>query len=397
MAFSTLGTVASDSILGLMAAFQADPATDKIDLTVGVYRDEHGRTPVMAAVAEAEAALVREGESKTYLPVLGSREFLDAMRELVVGPALPALGDRIGIMQTPGGCGALRAGAEVFALAQPGKPAYVSTPTWANYSNLISGAGLRIETHPYYDPSSHRLGLESMRDCLERAPEGSLVVLQSACHNPTGADPDEVGWRAILDTLKRRHLVPFFDVAYLGMGVDLDADAAPLRAALAELPEALVAVSCSKNFGLYRERAGALLWLTANASIRRAVESQAARITRSMYSMPPAHGGLIVGRVLTDPQLRERWRAELATMAGRLRRMREQFAAAVADVRPDLDTVWIRRQRGMFSLLGIDAAGVRRLRGEHHIYMVDDSRINLAGLNGDNMPLVAEATAPLMR
>ena len=236
-----------------------------------------------------------------------------------------------------------------------------------------------------------------MLNSLEQAPEGSLVVLQGACHNPTGADPEEAGWRAILETLQRRKLVPFFDVAYQGMGVDLDADAAPLRTALAEMPEVLVAVSCSKNFGLYRERTGALLWLTASASARRAVASQAAQITRGIYSMPPAHGALLVGRVLADAPLREQWRAELAAMAARLRRMREQLAAALAELRPDLDTTWIKSQKGMFSLLGIDAAGVRRLREERHLYMVGDSRINLAGLNDDNIPRVAEAIAPLLR
>ena len=397
MAFSTLDTVANDSILGLMAEFQADRASDKVDLTVGVYRDEYGNTPVMAAVAEAEAALVRERQSKAYLPVLGVREFLDTISELVVGPALPGLGERVGIMQTPGGCGALRLGSELFALAQPGKPVYVSTPTWANHHNLISGAGVVVESHPYYDPLRHRLRLEAMLDCLEQAPEGSLVVLQGACHNPTGADPGAAGWRAILDTVARRNLVPFFDVAYQGMGVGLDADAASLRTALAQLPEALVAVSCSKNFGLYRERTGALLWLTASSSIGRAVASQAAQITRSIYSMPPAHGGLLVARVLAEPQLRKQWRLELAGMAGRLRRIRERFAAALADLRPDLDTTWITSQQGMFLLLGINATDVRRLREERHLYMVGDSRINLAGLNDDNTPMVAEAIAPLLR
>ncbi len=397
MVFAALDTAPSDSILGLMAAYQADRAIDKIDLTVGVYRDERGMTPVMAAIAAAEAQLVRERQSKAYLPVLGAGEFLDSMRELVIGPGLPALGERIGIIQTPGGCGALRLGAELFALAQPGKPVYVSDPTWANHYNLLTGAGLTVATHPYYDPARHRLGLSSMLDCLSRAPEGSLVVLQCVCHNPTGADPDANGWRAILETVRQRHLLPFFDLAYQGMGVDWDADAAPLRAALAELPEVLVAVSCSKNFGLYRERTGALLWLTANASMRRAVASQAAQITRSIYSMPPAHGALLVGRVLANPELREQWRTELVAMTKRLRTMRQQLAAALTDLRPGLDTAWLQAQRGMFSLLGLDATAVRRLREERHLYMVGDSRINLAGLNEENIPKVAQAIAPLLR
>ncbi len=397
MTFSTLDTVPSDSILGLMAEFQADPAVDKVDLTVGVYRDEHGRTPVMTAVARAEEAIVREQASKAYLPVLGPGEFLEPMRALIAGPQLPAIESRLGIALTPGGCGALRVGAELFALAQPGKSACVSSPTWPNHYNLISGAGVPLETHPYYDPVQHRLEMQDMADRLERAPAGSLVVLQAACHNPTGADPGPAEWRAILDILGRRSLVPFFDMAYQGMGADPDEDAAFVRAALAELPEVLVAASCSKNFGLYRERTGALLWLTETAVACRAAASQVGQITRRSYSMPPAHGGLIVGRVLADPELRQAWRQEVAAMAVRLRQARRGLAAALSRARPDLDCSWIEAQRGMFSLLGIDAEAVQRLREEHHIYIVGDSRINLAGLNDQNTGIVAEAIAPLMR
>ena len=397
MTFSNLDRVPSDSILGLMAEFQADPAVDKVDLTVGVYRDEAGHTPVMAAVARAEEAIVREQTSKAYLPVLGPRDFLEPMRELVAGPELAGLEDRLGIMQTPGGCGALRVGAELFALAQPGKPAYLSSPTWPNHDNLIAGAGVPIESHPYFDPVRHCLRWRAMAEGLERAPEGSLVVLQADCHNPTGADPDAAQWRAILDILERRSLVPFFDMAYQGIGTDPDADAACVRAALARLPEALIAASCSKNFGLYRERTGALLWLTRDAAACKAVASQVGRITRHSYSMPPAHGGLIVGRILADPVLREEWRREVAAMARRIRHARSSLAAALTRLRPDLDNSWIETQRGMFSLLGIDAGAVRRLREEHHIYIVGDSRINLAGLNDENTGKVAEAIAPLMR
>ena len=397
MSFSNLDRVPSDSILGLMAEFQADPAGGKVDLTVGVYRDDSGRTPVMTAVARAEALVCREQSSKAYLPVLGPGEFLEPMRELVAGPELPALESRLGIALTPGGCGALRVGAELFALAWPGKPAYVSSPTWPNHYNLISGAGVPIETHPYYDPVQHRPEWQAMLDGLERAPEGSLVVLQAACHNPTGADPGQAEWRAILDILGRRSLVPFFDMAYQGMGTDPDTDAACVRAALAELPEVLVAASCSKNFGLYRERTGALLWLTRDAAACKAVASQVGQITRRSYSMPPAHGGLVVGRVLADPELRGEWRREVAAMGARLLHARRGLAAALARARPDLDFSWIEAQRGMFSLLGIDARAVQRLREEHHIYIVGDSRINLAGLNDENTEVVAEAIAPLLR
>jgi len=397
MAISTLDAVPSDAILGLMAAFEADQAADKVDLSVGVYRDDDGRTPVLSAVAQAEAAVIAEQTSKSYLPVLGPREFLEPMRELVAGPVLPAVKDRLGIALTPGGCGALRAGAELFALANPGKPAFVGSPTWPNHFGLIRGAGVRMETFPYYDATIHDLDWDAISDCLEQAPEGSLIVLQACCHNPTGADPVQVGWWGILETLKRRHLVPFFDLAYQGLGVDLDADTAWLRATLNELPEVLVAASCSKNFGLYRERTGALLWLTRSAEACRAVASQVGQITRQMYSMPPAHGGLIVGRILTDPVLRETWTREVAAMANRLRRSRWAFATSLSEFRQDLDNSWIESQRGLFSLLDIDARDVERLREEHHIYIVGDGRINVAGLNGHNRVQVAEAIAPFLR
>ena len=271
---------------------------------------------------------------------------------------------------------------------------YLSDPTWPNHGPLLGGGGLRTVSHPYLDAAGRELQLQPMLDALGAAPAGAVVLLQASCHNPTGVDPDRDQWRAILEVLRQRRLVPFFDIAYQGLGEDLDADAWPIREAARQLPEMLVAVSCSKSFGLYRERTGALIVIGEDASRARAVESQANKAARSMYSMPPAHGALIVERVLSDPALAANWRAELAAMAARIRQLRTAFAAAIAAARPGFSADWLNRQRGMFSLLGVPADAVRLLREQHHVYMGLDSRVNIAGLSEDNVARLAGLLAP---
>ena len=396
MTFASLETVPPDPILGLMEAFAGDPAADKIDLTVGVYRDDEGSTPLMQAVANAERDLFAAQSTKVYLPPVGVGGFLDGIRHLVLGPLAERLESRSAAIQTPGGCGALRLGAELFRRAEPGRMVYLAEPTWGNHGALMTGAGLSIESYPYYDPTRHELRLDGMRECLRRAPAQSLVVLQASCHNPSGADPKRAEWAAILDVIEERALVPLFDLAYLGLGAGLDEDAFAVRSAAERLPELLVAVSCSKNFGLYRERTGALLAIGEEPRHRAGLESNLEQIARTVYSMAPAHGALIVERVLGSPALRRQWSEELAGMAARLSGLRREFAEALSARRPDLDTSWLPAQRGMFSLLGLDVATVRALREQRHIYMVDDSRINVAGLSPANIPPLAEALAPLL-
>ena len=396
MIFATLNTVPPDPILGLMEAFAGDPAAGKIDLTVGVYRDDEGSTPVMRAVANAERDLFAAQATKAYLPPVGVAGFLDGLRRLVLGPSAEGLESRTAAIQTPGGCGALRLGAELFGRAEPGRKVYLAEPTWGNHGALMTGAGLAIESYPYYDPARHELRLDGMLECLGRASQGSLVVLQASCHNPSGADPNPAEWAEILDVVEERALVPLFDLAYLGLGAGLDDDALAARCAAERLPELLVAVSCSKNFGLYRERTGALLAVGAEPGHRAGLESNLEQIARAVYSMAPAHGALIVERVLGNPALRRQWSEELAEMAARLSGLRCEFAEALSALRPDLDTSWLPAQRGMFSLLGLDAATVRALREERHISMVEDSRINVAGLSPANIPPLAEALAPLL-
>jgi aspartate/tyrosine/aromatic aminotransferase len=395
--FERLETLPPDAILGLAAAFREDPSPDKVDLSVGVYKDRSGVTPVMAAVQDAERALIAAQLTKVYLPPAGSPGFREGIFTLVLGAAGAALRPRAAVVQAPGGCGALRLGAELINRASPGATIYVSDPTWPNHGPLLSGGGLRVERHPYFDAETHRVTLQPMLDALEAAPSGALVLLQASCHNPTGLDPDRDQWRAILEVVAHRQLVPFFDIAYQGLGDDLDRDAWAIREAAGMVPEMLVATSCSKNFGLYRERTGALLVVGGDEGRARALESQANRIARAMYSMPPGHGGLIVERILGDAALAAVWRSELAVMAVRLRSLREALAAEISRARPGCDASWLTRQRGMFSLLGIGPEAVRELREQHHIYMGLDSRVNIAGLSEDRVARIAELVAPHLR
>jgi len=397
MTFETLQAVPPDGILGLMAEFHADPDPAKVDLTVGVYKNDDGVTPIMAAVHEAEGRLHDTEGTKVYLPPAGAPGFRERIRDLVLGDVVATVGDRTAVIQTPGGCGALRVGAELYRRADAGRTVYVSTPTWGNHAALLEGAGLTVAHYPYYLPGAHALETDAMLGALDAAPAGSLVLLQASCHNPTGADPDAAARTAILDRLETRGLVPFFDMAYQGLGDGPDADAAFLREAAARLPELLIAVSCSKNFGLYRERTGALLAIGAAPATRGALESHANQVARAMYSMSPAHGALLVETVLGTPDLAARWREELAAMAARIAGLRAGLASALAERRPELDFTWLTRQKGMFSLLGLEPDAVAALRRDRHLYMVGDSRINLAGLNAENLPRVAEALAPLMR
>jgi len=392
--FENLETLPPDPILGLSVAFREDTSPGKVDLSVGVYKDRSGVTPVMAAVQVAERALIEAQLTKVYLPPAGAPGFREGIFSLVMGSTGADHRARTAVLQAPGGCGALRLGAELIHRAVPGATVLLSDPTWPNHGPLLSGGGLRLARHAYFDAASRQLTLQPMLDALEAAAPGTVVLLQASCHNPTGLDPDRDQWRAILDVVAARRLVPFFDIAYQGLGDDLDADAWAIREAAGRLPEMLVAVSCSKSFGLYRERTGALLVLGEDAGRARAVESQANKAARSMYSMPPGHGGLIVERILNDATLQAAWREELGEMAGRLKGLRRAFAAAVEAARPGFDAGWITRQRGMFSLLGVPPEAVRKLREEEHLYMGLDSRINVAGLSEDNVERVATLVAP---
>lgn len=392
--FDALETLPPDPILGLSVAFREDPSPDKVDLSIGVYRDPTGQTPVMAAVREAERQIVETQSTKAYLPPAGAPGFREAIFGLVMGGNAGDLRRRCGVIQTPGGCGALRLGAELATRAAPGAAIYLSDPSWPNHGPLLSGGGLKLERYPYYDPANRSLRAQAMIDELERAPAGSLVMLQASAHNPTGVDPSRAQWTAILEVIARRRLVPFFDIAYQGLADGLDEDAWVIREAARRVPEILVAMSCSKSFGLYRERTGALIVMGEDADRAKAIESQVNKAARGMYSMPPAHGGLIVERILSDAALATQWREELVMMTTRIRALREELAAQIKHARPGQDTAWLTRQRGMFSLLGLSPEAVRTLREQQHVYMTGDSRMNIAGLGEDRIAHVARLVAP---
>jgi aspartate aminotransferase len=395
--FEQLELITADTILGLMAAFRADPDPRKVDLGVGVYRDARGDTPILQAVRSAESALLAEETTKTYVGPAGNPGFNAALERLVFGDDHAVLAaKRVRTVQTPGGCGALRLGADLIRLAAPDTVVHVSTPTWANHVPLLSGAGLRLERYPYFDARTGGVQFAAMLAALEQLPPRAVVLLHASCYNPTGADLAGNDWLALLELIKRRRLLPFLDMAYQGLGQGLAEDAAAVRLFAAELPELLCAVSCSKNFGLYRERVGALHVLSASATAADAVMSQLVKLSRGLWSMPPDHGAEIVRRILTQAPLRAQWDAELTEMRSRVQGLRE---AAVSQLRvhcPQRDFSFIARQRGMFSFLGITTPQVRALREQHHVYMTDDSRINVAGLRAENLEYFARATAQVL-
>jgi len=393
--FDALDTLAPDPILGVTAAFRRDTYPLKVDLGVGVYRDEHGITPVPAAVREAERALIAAQTTKTYVGPAGNLDFNARIVELALGPLAARMGARVATIQTVGGCGALRLGAELVRAANPDAVIHVSTPTWANHEPLVGSSGLRLERYPYYDPATRDVDFDAMHDHVARLPAGSVVLLHGCCHNPTGADLDVDQWRALATLIERRGLLPFVDMAYQGFGDDLERDVAGLRILAEHVPELLLAISCSKNFGLYRERAGALAVVARSADAAAAVATHQARLARRMYSMPPDHGAAIAATLLGDASLRKQWAVEVAAMVERMKALRALLAGRLAERQPGNDFGWLTRQRGMFSLLGLDAGQLQALREQHHIYVPPDGRMNVAGISELNVDYVADAIASL--
>ena len=380
--FETLKAFPADPILGISAAYAADASSEKVDVGVGVYRDDSGQTPVMTAIRLAAARVAAAETTKSYLPTSGNAGFNRAISELVLGASHPAVADgRAVTLQTPGGCGALRLAADLVHAVAPQTPVALSAPTWPNHPALIGGAGLKTAAYPYYDAATHALQFGAMLSALETLPPGAVVLLQPTCHNPTGADLAPAQWEELIALLQRRSLLPLLDVAYQGLGEGLEADVHWLRRVTAELPESLVTVSCSKNFGLYRERTGAVIYVGRSPAETQAVHTNLMMLARRMYSMPPDHGAALVAAIWANPELRAEWRRELDGMRDRLAGLRRQLAAALLAAIPARDYSFIATQRGMFSLLGLAPTVVEALRREHHIYCAPDSRINIAGLS----------------
>jgi len=392
--FEALTQLRQDPILQLMQMFRADTRPDKVDLGVGVYKDDSGNTPIMAAVHEAERRLLESEITKSYVGPAGSAGFNESMARLILGDGSSLIRDgRTSVIQTPGGCGALRMAAEFLRLCQPDTTVWVSTPTWANHMPLLGGAGLNMREYPYLNRETLTVDFSAMLDTLEGARAGDVVLLHGCCHNPSGADLTFDQWQAVTQLIQRKGLLPFVDMAYQGLGEGLGEDAAGLRYLAGQVPEMVVAASCSKNFGLYRERTGALMLISASGATNTAATSQLLSVVRSHYSMPPAHGAAVVESILGDDVLRAEWQLELGGMCERILGLRHAFSDALAPVG---DFGFIARQRGMFSFLGITPEQVRWLREEHGIYMLESSRVNVAGLNDRVLPQVASAIRSVM-
>lgn len=394
--FEHLKALPQDPILGLLQLYRSDSRDQKIDLGVGVYKDAQGNTPVMKAVKLAEQRLLEQEDTKSYIGPAGTEGFGRAMAGLLLGDNSPLLDSgRLTIAQTPGGCGALRMAAEFLKLCDNDATVWVSNPTWGNHIPLLGGAGLNIKQYGYYSKTTHGVDFDAMMSDLQGAKAGDIVLLHGCCHNPSGADLNIEQWKAVTELVLDKGLLPFVDIAYQGLGRGLDEDAAGLRLLAEQVPELIIAASCSKNFGLYRERTGALMVLSANAEQARTGASQLFSAIRGHYSMPPSHGAAVVETILTDAALRANWQGELDMMTQRILGLRDQFVAEMA--KHELDFSFIARQQGMFSFLGIDADQVLELREKHAIYMVDSSRINIAGLSTDNIPAVAQAVRSVIR
>ncbi len=389
--FETLEAAPADAILGLITEHKNDPRPEKIDLGVGVFRTAEGETPVLNVVKDAEQRIIDTQESKAYIGTAGDPQFNAAMQALLFGDTADTT--RLATIQAPGGSGSLRVAASLILRARPNAAVWVSDPTWGNHVPLLGGAGLQLESYPYYDTEKHVIRIDAMLDALAKMPQGDIVLLHACCHNPSGMDPTEDEWRAIADVIVERELVPFVDIAYQGFAESLVDDAFIVRHLAERVPEMIVCGSCSKNFGLYRDRVGSLSFLASDTKARDIVYSQVNNVVRTIYSVPPDHGAVVVATILDDPELKAEWRVELAEMRGRLREMRILLNDALKAKAPSHDFSHLVRARGMFCFLGISKEQVDRLKKEYGVYMVGSSRINTAGITAHNVIYLADAIA----
>ncbi|MCH9695652.1 MAG: aspartate/tyrosine/aromatic aminotransferase [Gammaproteobacteria bacterium] len=389
--FETLQPAPADAILKLIAESKADDRPEKVDLGIGVYFTEDGRTPVLDVVKRAEQRLFDMQQTKAYLGTAGSPDFNAAMQQQTF--ATSAFDDRLVTVQAPGGSGSLRVAAGLIARAWPDAVVWASEPTWANHIPLLGGAGLELKPYPYYDTDKHVIDVAAMVAALKTASEGDIVLLHACCHNPSGIDPSEDEWRAIADVIVERKLIPFIDMAYQGFANDLDTDAFAIRHMAERVDEMIVCNSCSKNFGLYRDRVGSMSVLCRDTASRDIVASQLSSIARTLYSMPPDHGAAVVSIILTDAALRADWILELNEMRDRLKNMRALLNDALKEKAPEHDFSHLVRATGMFCFLGISAAQIERLKKDYSVYMVGSSRINVAGITPANVNYLAESIA----
>ena len=395
--FQSLTPLPPDPILGLSVAFKADTNPNKIDLGIGVYKDAQGNTPVMSAVKKAEDIILNSQTTKTYIGPVGAAEYNETVARMVLGETLyDSLGKRRVTVQSPGGTGGLRLAAEFIKKANADATVWVSDPTWANHVPLITSAGLKIEKYPYYDYTSHSVRFEEMLDCLRRVTQGDLVLLHGCCHNPSGADLNQQQWQAVRDVALKQGFTVFIDMAYQGLGDGIDEDVYGVRQLAESLPELIIVSSCSKNFGLYRERTGALTVICDSDASTKAATTLIAAAARANYSMPPDHGAAIVQLIMHDADLRSEWDQELTGMRDRINSLRSLLVERIAAAGIEEDFSFIEREKGMFSFLGVNVEQVPTLINDYSIYLVNSSRINVASVNESNIDYLTSSLAKVL-
>jgi aromatic-amino-acid transaminase len=395
--FAAVEMAPRDPILGLNESFNADTRTTKVNLGVGVYFDDNGKIPLLAAVKAAEDARVKAALPRGYQPIEGAPAYNQAVQNLLFGKdsALLANGQVI-TAQALGGTGALKIGADYLKRLSPNAKVYISDPSWENHRALFESAGFVVENYPYYDAATRGVNFDGMKACLNGLPAGSIIILHACCHNPTGADLSDAQWQEVVELCRSRSLVPFLDMAYQGFADGIDADAVAVRAFSASGLQFFVSSSFSKSFSLYGERVGALSIVTAGKDESARVMSQVKRVIRTNYSNPPIHGGALVAAVLSTPELRQQWETELAGMRDRIRAMRTGLVDAIKAAGVAQDFSFVVQQRGMFSYTGLSAAQVEVLKNDFGIYAVSTGRICLAALNTKNIGYVAGAIAKVL-
>ena len=387
--FEQLKAQPADKILALVQAYRDDPRTDKIDLGVGVYKDPQGNTPVMRAVKAAEKRWWEQEQTKAYTGLAGDPAYADALIGLVLADAVPR--EQVAAAATPGGTGACRQGFDLIRMANPDARVFVSDPTWPNHVSILKHMGMEMVPYRYFDDATRAVDFDGMMADLQGVRAGDIVLLHGCCHNPTGANLNLTQWQAVTELVNDKGAVPMIDIAYQGFGDGLEADAEGVRQLAANVPECLIAASCSKNFGVYRDRAGLLMAVAQNTDRRKLNQDTLNYLNRQNFSFPPDHGARLVTLVLTDAELRADWQAELEEVRQTMLALREQLASELQRLTGSDRFGFLAQHRGMFSRLGATPEQVEAMRRDSGIYMVGDSRLNIAGLNRDTVPILAEA------
>ena len=387
--FNSLQQQPADKILALMQVYKEDPRENKIDLGVGVYKDASGQTPIMQSIKQAEHMLWETQDTKSYVGLTGTPEFSETMINLVLGDKFDK--NLTASAATPGGTGAVRQAFELGKMANPNLRVFVSDPTWPNHLSILKYLGIPVEPYRYFDAKTRAVDFSSMMTDLENAKEGDLILLHGCCHNPTGANLKAPEWDAVIELLLKSGATPMIDIAYQGFGDGLEEDASGVRKLVNSVPETIIAASCSKNFGIYRERTGLLIVVSHDKDARDLNQSTLAFLNRQNFSFPPDHGARLVTMVLSDEELKRSWMEELEAVRTSMLSLRTQLATELEKLSGSNRFGFLADHRGMFSRLGASPEQVNELRENHAVYMVGDSRLNIAGLNSKTVPVLAKA------